>query len=142
MIEFYKNYNDGNVITDIDIVFNSISYELQLDDNDIDYMKNVDNAVYDSNGYVITPYGKTQMRNLSTGCKTLILINHSEEIRKNAVISIDGCGKNVLDIVFSMKKCKIYASYRQSPTRLDTSKRIKLITDAEEKTVNITELFN
>lgn len=51
-----------------------------------------------------TKYGVGTIRNLSSGCKTLLNIM----MNPNMVVNIDECGKNVLDIIFKMENISIY----------------------------------
>ena len=57
-------------------------------------------------------YGLGTIRNLSSGCKTLLnIVKHSDK-----VVNVEECGPNVLKIIFTMDNIKIYMS---RPTLFD-----------------------
>ena len=51
-------------------------------------------------------YGLGTIRNLSSGCKTLLnIVKHPDK-----VVNVEECGPNVLRIIFTMDNIKIYMS--------------------------------
>lgn|GEM_PF-76035 len=72
----------------------------------------VDQAKLTEDKHIETKYGVGTIRNLSSGCKTLLNIMMNPE----RVVNIDECGKNVLDIIFTMEDISVYMS---RPERID-----------------------
>ncbi len=59
-----------------------------------------------SDKHIETQYGLGTIRNLSSGCKTLLnIVKHPEK-----VVCVEECGPNVLKIIFAMDNIKIYMS--------------------------------
>ena len=58
----------------------------------------IDHAKLTEDKHIETKYGLGTIRNLSSGCKTML------NVRKNPkkIVNADECGQNVLDILFSM----------------------------------------
>jgi hypothetical protein len=66
----------------------------------------VDEAKRTSDKHIETKYGLGTIRNLSSGCKTLLnIVKHPEK-----VVCVEECGPNVLKIIFTMDNIKIYMS--------------------------------
>ena len=62
--------------------------------------------------HIETKYGLGTIRNLSSGCKTLLnIVKHSDK-----VVNVEECGPNVLKVIFTMDNIKIYMS---RPTLFD-----------------------
>ena len=56
--------------------------------------------------HIETDYGLGTIRNLSSGCKTLLnIMKHPDKI-----VCVDECGPNVLKLIFQIDKIKIYMS--------------------------------
>ena len=56
--------------------------------------------------HIETKYGLGTIRNLSSGCKTLLnIVKHPDK-----VVNVEECGPNVLKIIFTMDNIKIYMS--------------------------------
>lgn len=109
-----------NLITSIDSYFNTLilTKELKLNDNDIKFMEVIDKSKLSKDiGYIDTPFGShVSMFYMSTGLKTLILVNHSKE---SDVIDISQCGQNVINILFnSFNNKRYYASFCIIPDTL------------------------
>jgi hypothetical protein len=98
---------------DLFFMFNTINEPLT--EQDVKYIKLIDNANVLSEGRISTPMGTTTLHNLSTGCKTLLNIFHNPNILFNVV----ECGGNVLDILFTQDNISFY---------MPASQRIKTIT--------------
>lgn len=90
------------LITSIDSYFDNaiLTNEIVLNSTDIEFMYLIDRSELSTNsGYINTPFGnRIPIFNMSTGLKTLILVNHSKE---SDVIDISQCGYNVLNILFN-----------------------------------------
>lgn len=68
--------------------------------------KQVDDAKLTPDKHIETKYGLGTIRNLSSGCKTLLnIVKHPEK-----VVCVEECGPNVLKVIFAMDKIKIYMS--------------------------------
>lgn len=56
--------------------------------------------------HIVTRYGLGTIRNLSSGCKTLLnIVKHPDK-----VVCVEECGPNVLKVIFGMNDIKIYMS--------------------------------
>jgi hypothetical protein len=64
----------------------------------------IDHAKLKKDKHIESKYGIGTVRNLSSGCKTML------NIMKNPhkVVNADECGKNVLDLLFSMDSISLY----------------------------------
>ena len=79
---------------------------LNQNEDDWDVKEVNDNIVIE------TKYGLGTIRNLSSGCKTLLnIVKHPDK-----VVNVEECGPNVLRIIFTMDNIKIYMS---RPTLFD-----------------------
>ena len=77
-----------------------------------DLIQQVDEAKLTQDKHIETKYGLGTIRNLSSGCKTLLnIVKHSDK-----VINVEKCGTNVLGIIFTMDNIKIFMS---RPTLFD-----------------------
>lgn len=143
MIEIYRDktmIKQNELIEKIDLTFNSIVYNLDIKEFDKTALKSIDEAVYDGNGFVVTPFGRTMVQNISTGCKTLILINHSIELG-NKIISINECGKNVLDIIFALENCRVYSSFLLIPRNYSANKIVRIHKNKRSKDIKLCNYF-
>lgn len=83
-----------------------------MSQNEINLIKQVDAAALTPDKHIETRYGLGTIRNLSSGCKTLLnIIKHPDK-----VVCVEECGSNVLKIIFTMDNIKIYMS---RPTLVD-----------------------
>lgn len=79
----------------------------------------VDGAKLTADHHIETKYGLGTIRNLSSGCKTLLnIIKHPDK-----VVCVEECGPNVLKIIFSMDNIKIYMS---RPTLVEIPENVKI----------------
>lgn len=143
MISIYKDKTmtkKDELIEKVDIAFDSIVYGININEYDKLALKNIDKAAYEGNGFVITPFGRTVIQNISTGCKVLVLINHSTEIG-DKIINIDECGKNVLDAVFKLDNCRVYSSFTLLPNNYDYNKIVKIYKNKKEKQIRLGDYF-
>ena len=75
-----------------------------MTERDINLIKQADNAVLTPDRHIQTRYGLGTIRNLSSGCKTLLnIIKHPDK-----VVCVEECGPNVLKFIFAMDHIKIY----------------------------------
>ena len=144
MITLYINEKaiekDIRFISAVDLTFDKEIYDLEITDIDNAFLKEIDNAVYEGNGYIVTPFGRTEIQNLSTGCKTLLLLNHSKNL-ENPVINVGECGKNVLDIIFQMENIKIYLDFCSIPNHYHPDKIITIVSSRGRKEMNLRDVF-
>ena len=77
-----------------------------LSQKEIDLIQQVDEAKLTPDKHIETKYGLGTIRNLSSGCKTLLnIVKHPDK-----VVNVEECGPNVLRIIFTMDNIKIYMS--------------------------------
>ncbi|MCD8118017.1 MAG: hypothetical protein LUE29_00755 [Lachnospiraceae bacterium] len=89
-----------------------------MSENEVALIRQVDDAKLTADKHIETKYGLGTIRNLSSGCKTLLnIIKHPEK-----VVCVEECGPNVLEIIFSMDNIKIYMS---RPTLVEISEDVK-----------------
>ena len=107
MIDVYTEKVDSeNWIIKNDLFFNLYTSNEEMSQREIDIIRKIDNAVLRADNRIETIYGVGILRNLSTGCKTLLnIIKHPDK-----VVCIEECGPNVLEVVFRMNGIKIYMS--------------------------------
>lgn len=128
MIELFldkKSLGKSRLIEKVDVTFDSHVDALRFDAFDTACIKIVDSAKYISNQQVQTPFGLTEMINISTGCKTLILINHAHDL-DNAVVNIGECGANVLNMIFKLNDCRVYLPFKLIPDEFEPKKKIRV----------------
>lgn len=65
-------------------------------------MRKIDKAELLDTDLIETPFGKTTLNNLSTGCKTVILSVFLSE--DNVFIPLGECGNNALSVLFELSK--------------------------------------
>ena len=100
----------------------------QFDDSDLQAMKIIDNAeLLDKNtGLIKTPFGLASIKNLSTGCKTVLVYNYCYRHGVRKIISANECGANALSVLFDLMD-----SYNDSDTLLFLMHRNKAYTIPE-----------
>ncbi len=115
MIDIYTvKKNDPDWIIKNDLFFNLNTGNEELSERDTEIIKEIDDAELKDDKRIQTKYGLGTIRNLSSGCKTLLnIIKHPEK-----VVCVEECGPNVLKYIFSMDNIKIYMS---RPTLTDIS---------------------
>ena len=114
MLTLYTEYDKCNVITDVEAWF----YTIQ--NRNIDFskkvyryiMKTIDNAKYIGDMMVETPYGKTLVTNLSSGCKATLLAVHYAGT--DTAVSLDECGSNAIDLIFKLSEKVDIKAYTSS----------------------------
>ncbi len=95
-----------------DLYFNLNTGNEDMSQKEIDFIQQVDEAKLTPDKHIETKYGLGTIRNLSSGCKTLLnIVKHPDK-----VVNVEKCGPNVLRIIFTMDNIKIFMS---RPTLFD-----------------------
>ena len=107
MIDIYTEKKDSkDWIIKNDLFFNLNTSNEEMSENEVALIKQIDDAKLTPDKYIETKYGLGTIRNLSSGCKTLLnIIKHPEK-----VVCVEECGPNVLKVIFMMNNIKIYMS--------------------------------
>ena len=107
MIDIYTEKKDSkDWIIQNDLFFNLHTGNEEMSEKDKKMIKQIDGAILTSDKHIETQYGLGTIRNLSSGCKTLLnIVKHPEK-----VVCVEECGPNVLKIIFAMDNIKIYMS--------------------------------
>mgnify|MGYP004542332559 CR=1 FL=1 len=113
MIDIYTEKKESNDwILQNDLYFNLNTANEVMSQKEINFIQQVDEAKLTPDKHIETKYGLGTIRNLSSGCKTLLnIIRHPDK-----VVCVEECGPNVLQIIFTMNNIKIYMS---RPTLVD-----------------------
>jgi len=110
MIDIYTNKIDSkDWILQNDLYFNLNTGNEEMSQKEIDLIWQIDEAKLTPDKHIETKYGLGTIRNLSSGCKTLV--------------NVEECGPNVLKIIFAMENIKIYMS---RPTLFDIPDNAKI----------------
>lgn len=132
MIDIYTIKKDSkDWIIYNDLYFNLNTANEEMTEKDIAIIKRADDAILTQDKHIQTKYGLGTIRNLSSGCKTLLnIIKYPEK-----VVCVEKCGPNILKMIFQMDNIKIYMS---RPGFTDIPKDAKLrFNDCEIVTGNI-----
>ena len=107
MIDIYTEKKDSkDWILQNDLYFNLNTSNEKMSEKEIDLIRQVDESKLTPDKHIETKYGLGTIRNLSSGCKTLLnIVKHPEK-----VVCVEECGPNVLKIIFAMDNIKIYMS--------------------------------
>lgn len=107
MIDIYTEKKDSkDWIIKNDLFFNLNTSNEEMSDNEVALIKQIDDAKLTPDKHIETKYGLGTIRNLSSGCKTLLnIVKHPEK-----VVCVEECGPNVLKVIFAMDNIKIYMS--------------------------------
>lgn len=107
MIDIYTEKKDSkDWIFQNDLYFNLNTGNEEMSQNEINLILQVDEAKLTPDKHIETKYGLGTIRNLSSGCKTLLnIVKHPDK-----VVCVEECGPNVLKIIFAMDNIKIYMS--------------------------------
>lgn len=121
MIDIYTEKKDSkDWILQNDLYFNLNTSNEKMSEKEIDLIRQVDEAKLTPDKHIETKYGLGTIRNLSSGCKTLLnIVKHPEK-----VVCVEECGPNVLKIIFAMDNIKIYMS-RPSYAEIPDDKQIR-----------------
>ena len=120
MIDIYTEKKDSkDWIIQNDLYFNLNTGNEEMTENEKNLILQVDEAKLTSDKHIETRYGLGTIRNLSSGCKTLLnIVKHPDK-----VVCVEECGPNVLKIIFAMDNIKIYMS---RPTLTEISEDAKI----------------
>ena len=120
MIDIYTNkINSKDWILQNDLYFNLNTGNEEMSQKEIDLIWQIDEAKLTPDKHIETKYGLGTIRNLSSGCKTLLnIVKYPDK-----VVNVEECGPNVLRIIFTMENIKIYMS---RPTLLDIPDNAKI----------------
>lgn len=89
-----------------DLYFNLYTSNEEMSQKEIKLIQEVDDARLTPDKRIETKYGLGTIRNLSSGCKTLLnIVKHPDK-----VVCVEECGPNVLKIIFTMDHVKVYMS--------------------------------
>ena len=120
MIDIYTDKKDSkDWILQNDLYFNLNTSNEEMSQYEINLIQQVDKAKLTPDKHIETKYGLGTIRNLSSGCKTLLnIVKHPDK-----VVSVEECGPNVLNIIFTMDNIKIYMS---RPTLFDIPNDVQI----------------
>ena len=111
MINIYRNndsFKGDEIIIDNEAFFNNNISAKMFGKESIDVMQVIDNAhlLNENNGKIETPYGLAGIRDLSTGCKTILnyifIKEHPDKYPNIKAIDATECGWNALDKLFEV----------------------------------------
>ena len=120
MIDIYtEKKNSKDWILKNDLYFNLSTSNEEMSKEEIELIREVDDAILTPDKHIETKYGLGTIRNLSSGCKTLLnIVKHPEK-----VVCVEECGPNVLKKIFEMDNIKIYMS---RPSFMENKKNVRL----------------
>lgn len=106
MIKLYTSedfFDKKEILHDNEVFFNIIptkSYTKYFDNIllEVDNARIIDRRI----GTVVTPFGSTSIRNVSTGCKTALNVVYLHEVGNSQfkAVSLNECGLNALEAIF------------------------------------------
>ena len=107
MIDIYTEKKESSSwILKNDLYFNLKTSNEEMTEKDRKLIQQADDAVLTPDKHIETKYGLGTIRNLSSGCKTLLnIVKHPDK-----VVCVEECGPNVLKLIFQMDNIKIYMS--------------------------------
>ena len=107
MIDIYTEKKESpSWILKNDLYFNLHTSNEEMTEEDRKLIHQADDAVLTPDKHIETNYGLGTIRNLSSGCKTLLnIVKHPDK-----VVCVEECGPNVLKLIFQMDNIKIYMS--------------------------------
>lgn len=108
MIYLYTEKKEGNKwILKNDLYFNLYTANMPFSDEDKEIISLIDGAVLTADKHIQTKYGIGTVRNLSSGCKTYLNLIKNPGM----VVSVEECGANVLEQIFTRDNIFIYMNY-------------------------------
>lgn len=121
MIDIYtEKGNTEDWIIQNDLYFNLYTANEDITKKEINLIWQIDEAKLTPDKHIETKYGLGTIRNLSSGCKTLLnILKYPDKI-----VCVEECGPNVLKIIFAMNNIKIYMS-RPSFTDIPDDAKIR-----------------
>lgn len=117
MINIITHTGNNSIINFNDEYFCGTYMNYSFTDLDKKIIKQIDSAVIIDDDKIQTPFGIASIEDLSTGCKTLININHNP----NKIISIVECGDNAIDCLFENfynGEVTVYANFMIAPSKI------------------------
>ena len=107
MIDIYTNkINSKDWILQNDLYFNLNTGNEEMSQKEIDLIWQIDEAKLTPDKHIETKDGLGTIRNLSSGCKTLInIVKHPDK-----EVNVEACGTHVLRIIFEMETDQPYMS--------------------------------
>ena len=107
MIDIYTEKKESSSwILKNDLYFNLNTSNEEMTEKDRKLIQQADDAVLTPDKHIETKYGLGTIRNLSSGCKTLLnIVKHPDK-----VVCVEECGPNVLKMIFQLDHIKIYMS--------------------------------
>ena len=99
MIDIYTEKKESkDWILQNDLFFNLNTSNEEMTEYEIDLIQQMDDAKLTADKHIETKYGLGTIRNLSSGCKTLLnILKHPEK-----VVCVEECGSNILKVIFTM----------------------------------------
>lgn len=120
MIYLYTNKQDSeNWILQNDWYFNLYTSNEKFTEEDKAVIWQIDHAKLSEDKRIETKYGLGTVRNLSSGCKTMLNVMKNPQ----KIVNADECGQNVLDILFSMDGISLYMS---RPERIHIKENVEI----------------
>lgn len=120
MIYVYTNKQDSeNWILQNDWYFNLYTSNEKFTEEDKVVIWQIDHAKLTEDKRIETKYGLGTIRNLSSGCKTMLNVMKNPQ----KIVNADECGQNVLDILFSMDGISLYMS---RPERIHIKENVEI----------------
>lgn len=144
MIYIYTEKKDSkDWILQNDLYFNLNTSNEEMSSNEINLIQQVDEANLTPDKHIETKYGLGTIRNLSSGCKTLLnIVKHPDK-----VVNVEECGPNVLKIIFTIdikEDDKYYIAFDYVVDNQDIRNKyrmLKLITDKAEGKIIILDMI-
>ena len=120
MIDIYtEKKNSEDWIIQNDLYFNLYTSNEEMSENERNLIWQVDEAKLTPDKRIETKYGLGTIRNLSSGCKTLLNIIKNPD----KVVCVEECGPNVLKIIFAMDNIRLAMS---RPALADIPKDVQI----------------
>ena len=117
--DIYRKKEAKDWILQNDLYFNLNTSNEEISENEKKLIQQVDEARLTLDKHIETKYGVGTIRNLSSGCKTLLnIVKHPDK-----VVNVEECGPNVLKIIFTLDNIKIFMS---RPTLFDIPDDVKI----------------
>ena len=95
---YTDDVNSSDYIKMNDLYFNLYTANMEFTDEDIKIIKQIDNAVLKPGMRIETEYGLGTIRDLSSGCKTVL----NALKNKDKTVCADECGGNALEVLFGI----------------------------------------
>ena len=103
MINIVTHTDTKDIINDFDSFFDLFVLSQNFKELDKEVLFKIDNAILIDKNDIKTPFGTTNILNLSTGCKTVLSYLHmirNKAEYQNTILNITECGSNALEVLF------------------------------------------